>query len=135
MGTEKDRNMRRKLVIGNWKMNGLKADLAIAAEVAKGYDIGLKSAVDLAICPPASLLYLASAALVGSRIATGGQDCSLQEAGAFTGEVSAAMLAEAERDGSLPQLVIPVDFAGLPADLARTLREAARDAVKAYTAR
>ncbi len=85
----------RPLVAGNWKMNGLKADLAIAAEVAKGYDIGLKSAVDLAICPPASLLYLASAALVGSRIATGGQDCSLQEAGAFTGEVSAAMLADA----------------------------------------
>ena len=81
----------RPLVAGNWKMNGLKADLAIATEVAKAYGIGLKSAVDLAICPPASLLYLASAALVGTRIATGGQDCSMQEAGAFTGEVSAAM--------------------------------------------
>lgn len=85
----------RPLVAGNWKMNGLKADLAIGSEVAKGYDRALKSAVDLAICPPASLLYLASAALVGTRIATGGQDCSMQEAGAFTGEVSAAMLADA----------------------------------------
>ncbi|PTM42948.1 triose-phosphate isomerase [Bosea sp. 124] len=85
----------RPLVAGNWKMNGLKADLAIAAEVAKGYDAALKAAVDLAICPPASLLYPATVALVGSRIATGGQDCSTQASGAFTGEVSAAMLADA----------------------------------------
>lgn len=85
----------RPLVAGNWKMNGLKAELAIAADVAKGYAPELKSKVDLAICPPASLLYLASAALVGTRIATGGQDCSMQEAGAFTGEISAAMLADA----------------------------------------
>ncbi|MDP3410400.1 triose-phosphate isomerase [Bosea sp. (in: a-proteobacteria)] len=85
----------RPLVAGNWKMNGLKADLAISAEVAKGYDSELKASVDLAICPPASLLYVASAALVGSRIATGGQDCSPQASGAFTGEISAAMLADA----------------------------------------
>jgi triosephosphate isomerase len=85
----------RPLVAGNWKMNGLKADLAISAEVAKGYDCELKASVDLAICPPASLLYVASAALVGSRIATGGQDCSPQASGAFTGEISAAMLADA----------------------------------------
>lgn len=85
----------RPLVAGNWKMNGLKADLAISAEVARGYDSSLKASVELAICPPASLLYIASAALVGSRIATGGQDCSHQASGAFTGEISAAMLADA----------------------------------------
>ncbi len=85
----------RPLVAGNWKMNGLKADLAIAAEVARGYDVGLKSAVDLAICPPATLLFTATPTLIGSRIATGGQDCSIQPAGAFTGEVSAEMLADA----------------------------------------
>ena len=61
----------KPLVAGNWKMNGLKADLAIAAEVAKGYDAALKPAVDLAICPPSSLLFTATAALIGSRIATG----------------------------------------------------------------
>lgn len=88
----------RPLVAGNWKMNGLKADLAIAAEVAKGYDAALKQAVDLAICPPATLLFAASAALIGSRIATGGQDCSTQDAGAFTGEASAAMLADSGAD-------------------------------------
>jgi triosephosphate isomerase (TIM) len=85
----------RPLVAGNWKMNGLKADLAIATEVARGYDAALKQAVDLAICPPATLLFATSAALIGARIATGGQDCSTQEAGAFTGEVSAAMVADA----------------------------------------
>ncbi len=85
----------KPLVAGNWKMNGLKADLAIAAEVAKGYDATLKPNVDLAICPPSSLLFTATAALIGSRIATGGQDCSTQASGAFTGEVSAAMLADA----------------------------------------
>jgi len=88
----------RPLVAGNWKMNGLKADLAIAVEVAKGYDAALKAAVDIAICPPATLLYAASAALIGARIATGGQDCSTQGTGAFTGEISAAMLADAGAD-------------------------------------
>ena len=85
----------KPLVAGNWKMNGLKADLAIAAEVAQRYDAALKQSVDLAICPPATLLYPMTAALIGARIATGGQDCSAQASGAFTGELSAAMLADA----------------------------------------
>jgi triosephosphate isomerase (TIM) len=85
----------KPLVAGNWKMNGLKADLGIAAEIARGHDGALRTKVDLAICPPATLLYPMTAALIGSRIATGGQDCSLRESGAFTGEVSAAMLADA----------------------------------------
>jgi triosephosphate isomerase len=85
----------KPLVAGNWKMNGLKDDLSIAVEVAKGYDFALKAAVDLAICTPATLLYTATAALQGSRIATGGQDCAAAEKGAFTGDVSAPMLADA----------------------------------------
>lgn len=85
----------RPLVAGNWKMNGLKADLGIAAAVAQGYQAVLEAAVDLAICPPATLLFTAGAALAGSGIATGGQDCSVQPSGAFTGEISAAMLADA----------------------------------------
>lgn len=85
----------RPLVAGNWKMNGLKGDLAIAGEVAKGYDTALKAAVDLAICPPATMLFAATAALIGSRIATGGQDCAAAEKGAFTGDIAAPMLADA----------------------------------------
>jgi triosephosphate isomerase len=85
----------KPLVAGNWKMNGLKADLAIAAEIAKGHDGALRRKVDLAICPPASLLFQLTASLIGARIATGGQDCSMHESGAYTGEVSAPMLADA----------------------------------------
>lgn len=85
----------RPLVAGNWKMNGLKADLAIMADVARGYGSVMKAQIDLAICPPATLLFNATAVLIGSRIATGGQDCSTQASGAFTGEVSAQMLADA----------------------------------------
>ena len=85
----------KPLVAGNWKMNGLKADLAIAAEVAKGADAPLRSAVDLAICPPATLLFTLTASLIGSRIATGGQDCSAHASGAYTGEVAAPMLVDA----------------------------------------
>lgn len=85
----------KPLVAGNWKMNGLKADLSIAAEVAKGADATLRRGVDLAICPPATLLFTLSASLIGSRIATGGQDCSAHASGAYTGEVSAPMLVDA----------------------------------------
>lgn len=85
----------RPLVAGNWKMNGLRASLAVATEIAKGYDLALARTVELAICPPATLLYVMSAALTGSRIATGGQDCHAKDAGAFTGDVSAAMLGDA----------------------------------------
>lgn len=85
----------KPLVAGNWKMNGLKADLAIAAEIAKGAEANLRRAVDLAICPPATLLFTLTASLIGSRIATGGQDCSAHASGAYTGEVSAPMLVDA----------------------------------------
>jgi triosephosphate isomerase (TIM) len=85
----------RPLVAGNWKMNGTRASLAVSTEIARGYDLALAGRVELAICPPVTLLYVMSAALTGSRIATGGQDCHAKEAGAFTGDVSAAMLADA----------------------------------------
>ena len=85
----------RPLVAGNWKMNGLKAELATVGEIARGYGSSLRGRVELAVSPPATLLHAASVILVGSRIATGGQDCSAHEKGAFTGEISATMLADA----------------------------------------
>lgn len=85
----------RPLVAGNWKMNGLKSELAIAGAVATGCDAALRQAVDLAICPPATLLAALSDSLAGTGIATGGQDCSREASGAFTGEIAAAMLADA----------------------------------------
>jgi len=51
--------------------------------------------VDLAICPPATLVSVVAGALTGSRIGLGGQDCHAAKSGAFTGDTSAEMLADA----------------------------------------
>jgi triosephosphate isomerase len=81
--------MRRKLVVGNWKMHGSRA--ANAQLLA-----GLKEAgpwnADVAVCVP--FPYIAETALVltGTTLAYGAQDCSAHEQGAYTGEVSSAML-------------------------------------------
>lgn len=84
----------RPLIAGNWKMHGLKASLATAVDVAKGFDAAARSKVDMLICPPATLLYTMTAALIGSGVATGGQDCHATFSGAFTGNISAEMLAD-----------------------------------------
>ncbi|MGL4442613.1 MAG: triose-phosphate isomerase [Alsobacter sp.] len=85
----------RPLVAGNWKMNGLRSALKELTAMAEGYDAGLRARVDLLICPPATLLYVASAAAIGTRIAIGGQDCHANASGAHTGDLSAEMLADA----------------------------------------
>ncbi len=84
-------NVRRKLVAGNWKMNGSRAALgelsaiAAAAREAPG--------VDVAICPPFTLIPLAVPRSGG--LAVGAQDCHWKDGGAYTGNVSAPMLKEA----------------------------------------
>jgi triosephosphate isomerase len=80
------------LIAGNWKMNGLTASLDEANAVAAG--IG-KIAGRVALCPPATLVERMSRALAGSAVLVGGQDCSPEESGALTGDVSAQMLADA----------------------------------------
>ena len=83
---------RRPLIAGNWKMNCLRADgTALAEAVARGAG-ELKCA--LVVCPPATLLAPVAAALAGSDVAVGGQDCHPAASGAHTGDVSAAMLAD-----------------------------------------
>lgn len=82
--------MRRKLIAGNWKMNG---SLAANAVLLTGLRSGLgDAACDVAVCVPAPYLAQCRDALAGSPIRWGGQDLSVHEAGAYTGEVSAAML-------------------------------------------
>jgi triosephosphate isomerase len=85
----------RKLIAGNWKMNGTLLSLAQISEMKKGYDAALRARLDLLVCPPATLLHAASVICVGSGIATGAQDCHAKASGAFTGDLSAAMLADA----------------------------------------
>jgi triosephosphate isomerase len=84
--------MRRKLIAGNWKMNGSLAANAVLLEGVKT-DLG-QPACAVAVCVPAPYLAQCEAALAGSPIAWGGQDLSVHESGAYTGEVSGAMLAD-----------------------------------------
>jgi triosephosphate isomerase len=84
--------MRRKLIAGNWKMNGsLVANATLLAAIKA--DIG-SPACDVAVCVPAPYLARCEAELAGTPIALGAQDLSAHDAGAYTGEVSAAMLLE-----------------------------------------
>ncbi len=84
--------MRRKLVVGNWKMNG---SLASNASLLSGISEGLASdGAACAVCVPAPYLAQCQALLSGSPIGWGAQDLSAHASGAFTGEVSASMLAD-----------------------------------------
>jgi triosephosphate isomerase (TIM) len=80
----------RQLIAGNWKMNGLSASLAEARAIAAG----APGDADLVLCPPFTLIAAMGQALAGSSVALGGQDCHQAQSGAFTGDVSAAMLAD-----------------------------------------
>jgi len=86
----------RKLIAGNWKMNGLKAEgLALARALVARVAAGDPPDCGLAVCPPATLLIPIADTLRGSGIALGGQDCHAEAKGAHTGDVSAAMLKDA----------------------------------------
>jgi triosephosphate isomerase len=82
--------MRQTLVAGNWKMNGsLESNQALLEGVKAGIS-GITAQV--VVCPPAIYIAQAAHVLAGSDVAWGGQNLSQEAAGAFTGEISAAML-------------------------------------------
>jgi triosephosphate isomerase (TIM) len=85
----------RPFVAGNWKMNGLSASLGEIEAMRRAADAGEAGEAELAVCPPATLLAPAAAKLKGSRLALGAQDCSPEPSGAFTGDISAAMIKDA----------------------------------------
>lgn len=87
--------MRKPLVAGNWKMNGTRMSLTELGEMGKAYGTALRAKVDMLICPPATLLYPASAVVIGTGIATGAQDCHANPPGAHTGDLSAGQLFDA----------------------------------------
>jgi triosephosphate isomerase len=87
-------SLRRPLVAGNWKMNGLKASAAELDRIMQGAG-DLWQRVDLMICPPATLIMSFAAAARGCKLDIGGQDCHAERAGAFTGDISAEMLRDA----------------------------------------
>ena len=82
---------RRKLVIGNWKMHG---SHAANAELLQGIVAARPFAGDVAVCAPFPYLSEVAVTLATTGIAWGAQDVSAHEQGAYTGEVSAAMLKE-----------------------------------------
>jgi triosephosphate isomerase len=85
---------RRPLVVGNWKMNGLRKS---SSELLRILQDGVKIPrhVDLVVCPPATLVAQFAGLVRGSRLRVGAQDCHPEPAGAYTGDVSAEMLADA----------------------------------------
>jgi triosephosphate isomerase (TIM) len=90
---ESETAMRGKLVVGNWKMNGgLAANATLLCELVSGWRP--RPGLGVAVCVPYPYLEQTRAALASSAIAWGAQDVSEHAAGAYTGEVSAAMLAE-----------------------------------------
>jgi len=87
------RASRRPLVAGNWKMNGLRSSAAEFTRIVEGAQ--KLTAVDLMICPPATLLVLLAAAAKGTPVLIGAQDCHAEPSGPFTGDLSAEMLKDA----------------------------------------
>ena len=83
--------MRRHLVVGNWKMHGSRP---ANAELLAGLMGGRPYNADVAVCVPFVYLTETAATLAGSEMRWGSQDVSAHEQGAYTGEVSAAMLHE-----------------------------------------
>ena len=71
---------RRPLIAGNWKMNGLKAAVNELAAIGQGAEAVSRKA-DLLICPPATLLFTSAAAVIGSKVAIGAQDCQVADLG------------------------------------------------------
>lgn len=84
--------MRRKLAAGNWKMNGVATSLAEFDALAAAFP---SPTCDLLICPPATLISRMAARPGAAQVAIGGQDCHAKASGAHTGDIAAAMLADA----------------------------------------
>lgn len=89
--------MRQPMVAGNWKMNGSRAD---SGALLEGMLAGIAKVTqaEVVVCPPAILIPLAADKLAGSDVKFGGQNLSIHDSGAYTGEVSGPMLADAGCD-------------------------------------
>ena len=85
------REMRSRLVAGNWKMNGSR-DTAVDLLSAIASGVSQLTGVEIVVCPPFVLISQAIAALADSGVAVGGQDLDPNMPGAFTGQINAALL-------------------------------------------
>jgi triosephosphate isomerase len=134
----------RPYIVGNWKMNGTRAMLAEARAIDRG--AARAPGVRVAVAPPFTLI--AALAEASQEISVGGQDCHAEASGAFTGDVSAPMLADAgakfvivghserrtlhgERDAAIRAKAEAALAAGLEVIVCVGETEAQRDAGKA----
>jgi triosephosphate isomerase len=85
----------KPLIAGNWKMNGVSSSVEEVQKLIGHFSGAMPSALDIAICPPATLVGLFAAEFSDEGIAIGGQDCHPAVSGAHTGDISAEMLADA----------------------------------------
>jgi triosephosphate isomerase (TIM) len=86
----------RPLVAGNWKMNGLRAQLGEALRVRDAVSApGAGTQADVMICPPATLILPLAEAAQGSKLLVGAQDCHWEACGPYTGDIAAEMLKDA----------------------------------------
>ena len=86
------------LVAGNWKMNGERDALDQLALMSRGVDDELAEILDVIICPPATLLYVATALSEDTSLQVGAQDCHNERSGAHTGDISAEMIKDCFAD-------------------------------------
>ncbi|MBR6022718.1 MAG: triose-phosphate isomerase [Kiritimatiellae bacterium] len=85
--------MRKKIVAGNWKMNMTTAEAASLVTALKGQLAGFREA-DVVVCPPFTAIETVSRLVQGTNIDLGAQNMHWEKSGAFTGEISPAMLRE-----------------------------------------
>ena len=88
-----NRKYRKTVIAGNWKMNMLASEIKPFIEELKA-NMPLKRACDVVLCVPGVMVPAMVKAGKDAKVAAGGEDCSCFEKGAYTGEVSAAQLAD-----------------------------------------
>jgi triosephosphate isomerase len=86
---------RRKIIVGNWKMNGrLTAGLTLAKDIVDKSLAAAPLPFDIVVCPPATLIWPVSEVLMETPVKLGAQNCHFANHGAYTGDVSAGMLSD-----------------------------------------
>jgi triosephosphate isomerase len=85
----------RPLIVGNWKMNGLRQHLGEVSSICTSVAEFADGEAEIVVCPPATLLAAAARLCEGYPVTIGGQDCHVEPSGPFTGDISAEMLKDA----------------------------------------
>ncbi|MDZ7627205.1 MAG: triose-phosphate isomerase [Parvularculaceae bacterium] len=85
----------KPLLAGNWKMNGVSSSVLEVQKLIDQFSGAVPSTLEIVICPPATLVGLFATEFSDEGIGIGAQDCHPQPSGAFTGDISAEMLADA----------------------------------------